>query len=79
MKLLELEGITIIPQADTVLDDTIIAGMGEEAVVTQMLPENVRHIIPHLVAKGIHIHGVQKINPTLEQLFLELTEGEGIE
>ncbi|AZK47264.1 ABC transporter ATP-binding protein [Paenibacillus lentus] len=79
LKLLEAAGVTLIPDADAVLDATIIAGMSEEAIVTQMVPEDVQAILPRLVAEGIQIHAVQRINPTLEQLFLELTEGESIE
>ncbi|MNJ58482.1 hypothetical protein D3C77_541150 [compost metagenome] len=69
----------MIPEVDAVLDDTIIAGLSEEAIVTQMLPDDVQAVLPRLVAEGIRIHAVQRINPTLEQLFLELTEGESIE
>lgn len=79
LKLLEESGITMIPEVDAVLDDTIIAGLSEEAIVTQMLPDDVQAVLPRLVAEGIRIHAVQRINPTLEQLFLELTEGESIE
>lgn len=79
LKLLSAAGITIIPDPDQVLDDTILAGMSEQAIVTQMLPEEVPALMPRLVAEEIQVHAVQKINPTLEQLFLELTEGESIE
>lgn len=79
LELLSAAGITIIPDPDQVLDDTILAGMSEQAIVTQMLPEEVPALMPRLVAEEIQVHAVQKINPTLEQLFLELTEGESIE
>lgn len=79
MQLLEAAGITITPHPDKVLDDTIMAGMSEQAIVTQMPPDNVQDVLPRLVAEGIQVHAVQRINPTLEQLFLELTEGESIE
>ncbi|GAA0135451.1 ABC transporter ATP-binding protein [Paenibacillus sp. YSY-4.3] len=79
IELLSTAGITIISEPDHVLDDTILAGMSEQAIVTQMLPDDVQTLMPRLVAEGIQVHAIQKINPTLEQLFLELTEGESIE
>ncbi len=79
VELLKAEGIAVIPDPDQVLDDTILAGMSEQAVVAQMLPDDVQAVLARLVAEGIQVHAVQKINPTLEQLFLELTEGESIE
>jgi ABC-2 type transport system ATP-binding protein len=32
-----------------------------------------------LVAAGIRVYGIQIVNPTLEELFLRVTEGEKIE
>ncbi|GIO31008.1 MULTISPECIES: ABC transporter ATP-binding protein [Paenibacillus] len=73
------EGIEVIEHAERVLDDAIIAGMGAGSVVTVMGEELIAGTVAHLVASGIRIHGVHKINPTLEQLFLKMTEGESID
>ncbi|WP_410514893.1 ABC transporter ATP-binding protein [Paenibacillus sp. BR2-3] len=71
--------ITITDPAEVTLDDTVIAGMGANSVITIMEDELIPEIVAALVAAGIEISGVHKINPTLEQLFLKLTEGETIE
>ncbi|WP_183582024.1 ABC transporter ATP-binding protein [Paenibacillus rhizosphaerae] len=72
-------GVEVISDAEEVLDDAIIAGMGQEAIVTRMDEEHVASIIRQLVSAGIEVKGVHKINPTLEQLFLKMTEGESID
>jgi len=71
--------INITEPAEVTLDDTVIAGMGENSVITIMEDGLVPEIVAMLVAAGIEVRGVHKINPTLEQLFLKLTEGETIE
>lgn len=72
-------GVSIVDEAENVLDDTIMAGIGDRAVVTQMQPELIAGIIPRLVGEGVRVGAVRKVIPTLEQLFLEMTEGESIE
>ncbi|KGE17736.1 ABC transporter ATP-binding protein [Paenibacillus wynnii] len=71
--------INITDRAEVTLDDTVIAGMGTNSVITIMEDELIPEIVAMLVAAGIEVRGVHKINPTLEQLFLKLTEGETIE
>ncbi|MGG4047954.1 ABC transporter ATP-binding protein [Paenibacillus favisporus] len=72
-------GVEVISDAEEVLDDAIIAGMGQEAIVTRMDEQHVASIVRQLVSAGIEVKGVHKINPTLEQLFLKMTEGESID
>ncbi|GIO55184.1 bacitracin ABC transporter ATP-binding protein [Paenibacillus cineris] len=72
-------GVEVISDAEEVLDDAIIAGMGQEAIVTRMDEQLVASIVRQLVSAGIEVNGVHKINPTLEQLFLKMTEGESID
>ncbi|HEY4390199.1 MAG TPA: ABC transporter ATP-binding protein, partial [Paenibacillus sp.] len=60
-------------------DDAIIAGFGGEAIVTQMQVDDIADIVPRLVSSGLQVRSVQKVIPTLEQLFLEMTDGEGVE
>lgn len=72
-------GISIVQNVDEVLDDAIIAGFGGEAIVTQMQVDQIADIVPRLVSSGLQVRSVQKIIPTLEQLFLEMTDGEGVE
>ncbi|MBP1999626.1 ABC-2 type transport system ATP-binding protein [Paenibacillus shirakamiensis] len=79
IKLLHEEGIQLVEHAHEVLDDTLIAGLREDSVVTQMDSERIPLLITKLVSQGIQIKDVHTINPTLEQLFLDMTEGESIE
>ena len=53
--------------------------MSTNAIVTQNGEELVPSIVAQLVKAGIEVKSVNKINPTLEQLFLQMTEGENIE
>lgn len=77
--LLREAGVTIIEKVGDVLDDAIMAGIGDKAVVAQMQPEEISDLLIRLVGAGIKVGAVHKINPTLEQLFLEMTDGETIE
>jgi ABC-2 type transport system ATP-binding protein len=71
IRLLELDEVT--------LDDSIIAGMGVNSLITVMDEELIPEIVAVLVTKEVEVRAVHKINPTLEQLFLKLTEGESID
>lgn len=72
------EGIEITDTWDEVLDRAVLAGMTEHSILTQMSPEQIATLVPRMIQSGISILSVQKINPTLEHLFLDLTEGEEI-
>ncbi|MDO7904991.1 ABC transporter ATP-binding protein [Paenibacillus sp. JX-17] len=71
--------VQLVTQPELVLDDTLIAGMGPNAVVTEVDESEIPELVAELVGAGIRVEAVNKINPTLEQLFLKLTEGETIE
>ncbi|WP_178025336.1 ABC transporter ATP-binding protein [uncultured Paenibacillus sp.] len=73
------DGVSVLNEAGNVLDDTIMAGIRGQAIVTQMQPELIPGLVQRLVQEGVQVEAVQKVNPTLEQLFLEMTEGESIE
>ncbi|WP_334071478.1 MULTISPECIES: ABC transporter ATP-binding protein [Paenibacillus] len=77
--LLESAGVKVIERAEEVLDDAVLAGMSANSVVAQMQSEEVPQLLADLVAAGVKVSSVHKINPTLEQLFLEMTGGETIE
>lgn len=64
---------------DVTLDDSIIAGMGPNSLITIMEQELIPEIVAVMVTSEIEVRAVHKINPTLEQLFLKLTEGENVE
>ncbi|AJS58121.1 ABC transporter ATP-binding protein [Paenibacillus sp. IHBB 10380] len=73
------DGVQVVEGVEYLLDDSIIAGMAPGAIVTQNGEEVIPEIITQLVSSGVQVKGVNKINPTLEQLFLKMTEGENIE
>ncbi|RCX23387.1 ABC-2 type transport system ATP-binding protein [Fontibacillus phaseoli] len=78
-ELLKRAGVTMVEKAGDVLDDAIIAGTSSKALVTQMQSEDIPELLSNLVDAGVKVGSVHKINPTLEQLFLEMTDGETIE
>ncbi|WP_410768477.1 ABC transporter ATP-binding protein [Fontibacillus sp. BL9] len=77
--LLKAAGASVVEKAGDVLDDAIMAGTSSKALVTQMQPEDIPKLLSTLVDAGVKVGSVHKINPTLEQLFLEMTDGETIE
>lgn len=72
-------GLKVIDDPEKILDDSVIAGLSGDAVVTQTDNEDTAELVAGLLEAGLQVQSVHKINPTLEQLFLELTEGETIE
>ncbi|ANS77168.1 ABC transporter ATP-binding protein [Paenibacillus yonginensis] len=79
VELLKRSGIPIIPQPEAVLDDSVMAGIAPDAVICQMESSRMADFVESFTAEGLRIQSVYKLNPTLEQLFLEMTEGETIE
>jgi ABC-2 type transport system ATP-binding protein len=77
--LVERPDIQIQNLEDVTLDDSIIAGMGANSLITIMDQDLIPEIVAVMVASEIEVRAVHKINPTLEQLFLKLTEGENVE
>lgn len=71
--------IQILNLDEVTLDDSIIAGMTPNSLITIMDQELIPEIVAVMVTEEIEVRAVHKINPTLEQLFLKLTEGENVE
>ncbi|MNI74879.1 hypothetical protein D3C73_1309920 [compost metagenome] len=71
--------IELLKLEDVALDDSVIAGMGGGSLITLMDDELIPEVVAALVAAEVKVKAVHKINPTLEQLFLKLTEGESID
>ncbi|MCM3126629.1 ABC transporter ATP-binding protein [Paenibacillus provencensis] len=63
----------------SMLDDTLTASLGNNAIITEMPEGLIPDLVRTMVRAGIKVEGVQKVNPTLEQLFLKMTEGEWFE
>ncbi|MCP1185281.1 ABC transporter ATP-binding protein [Paenibacillus sp. 1781tsa1] len=71
--------IALVSRPADVMDDTIVAGLGPNAVVAEMHEDRIPDMVQQMVQAGVQVEGVQRIQPTLEQLFLKMTEGESIE
>lgn len=72
----EVEAVNI---ADIEMDEAMLAGIHEDSIITQMNPERIADLIRYMVEHGVSVHRVQRMNPTLEQLFLRMTESESFE
>lgn len=59
------------------IDETLLSSL-LEPIVTIMDEQLVASWVNKLVMHGIGVHSVQRIAPSLEELFLKLTEGEAI-
>ncbi|OWA37188.1 ABC transporter ATP-binding protein [Saccharibacillus sp. O16] len=62
-----------------VLEDAAAALMNERSIVTETPEERVAEVLDRMVREGVAVRGVHRVAPTLERLFLQMTEGEGIE
>lgn len=71
--------IGLLSLDEVTLDSSIVAGMGEGSLISVMDEDLIPEIVAVLVNEEVEVRGVHKINPTLEQLFLKLTEGETID
>ncbi|SDK64028.1 ABC-2 type transport system ATP-binding protein [Paenibacillus sp. OK060] len=78
-KMLLNAGVSLVDRPADVMDDSIVAGLGPNAVVAEMHEDRIPALVQQMVQAGIQVEGVQRIQPTLEQLFLKMTEGESIE
>lgn len=71
--------IQILNLEEVTLDDSIIAGMSSNSLITMMDQDLIPEIVAVMVTEEVEVRAVHKINPTLEQLFLKLTEGENVD
>ncbi len=69
--------IRIVGEKEHRIDETIQSGW-QDAIVTVMDEESVPAWVGRLVGAGIGLRSVQRVAPSLEELFLKLTEGEKI-
>ncbi|RAP78160.1 ABC transporter ATP-binding protein [Paenibacillus montanisoli] len=71
------QGIRFVKEDEHRIDESILAGL-KEAVITSMDADRITALVEKAVHAGIGVASVQRIAPTLEELFLQLTEGESI-
>ncbi|UHA73033.1 ABC transporter ATP-binding protein [Paenibacillus sp. 481] len=71
--------VRFIDRADALIDESVLVGLPDYALLTEMSAERIPHLNRKLMEAGIEVEAIQRVMPTLEQLFLEITEGERIE
>ncbi|WP_436669361.1 ABC transporter ATP-binding protein [Paenibacillus kandeliae] len=74
-----LPDITVLDPNEAHLDNDTAASLTSGSIITRTPEERIAPTIQALVQAGIAVNNVRKLNPTLEQLFLGITEGETIE
>jgi ABC-2 type transport system ATP-binding protein len=70
-------GVRLVGEQEHRIDDAVLAGM-RDAIVTVMDEGHIPGMVARLVRAGIEVRAVQRVAPSLEELFLSLTEGETI-
>jgi ABC-2 type transport system ATP-binding protein len=77
-RLLEAEsGVRIVEDEEHRIDESMMSEL-TDAIVTVMDADRIPGWVNKFVASGIGIRSVQRVAPSLEELFLKLTEGESI-
>lgn len=74
----EMHEVSIVPEQEQHIDESILALL-PGAVVTTMPQEQIAVAVERLTKAGIGITAVQKVAPTLEELFITMTEGDVVE
>ncbi len=72
-----MPNVTLLEDGEHRIDETVLAGM-PGAIVASMPETSIPDAVRLLVQKGVSVSAVQRIMPSLEQLFLGMTEGETI-
>jgi ABC-type multidrug transport system, ATPase component len=74
----ELEHVSIVPEHEQHIDESVLALL-PGAVITSMPPDRIAAAVDRLTRSGIGITAIQKVAPTLEELFITMTEGDVVE
>lgn len=74
-----ISSIQVLDLESSNLDNDTAASLRPNSIITATPEEDISTTIATLVQAGVQIHNVRKLSPTLEQLFLGVTEGEFIE
>ncbi|MBB3110430.1 ABC-2 type transport system ATP-binding protein [Paenibacillus phyllosphaerae] len=69
--------VQFVAESEHRIEESILANM-DRPVITSMAAERIPEFVEKAVRSGIGIRSVQQIAPTLEELFLSMTEGEAI-
>ncbi|MDQ1234665.1 ABC-2 type transport system ATP-binding protein [Paenibacillus sp. SORGH_AS306] len=74
-----IPSIQVLDLESSNIDNDTAASLRTNSIITATPEEDISTTIATLVQAGVQIHNVRKLSPTLEQLFLGVTEGEFIE
>jgi ABC-2 type transport system ATP-binding protein len=69
--------VRMVKDTEHRIDESLLAGM-PDAIVTVMDEDHIAGRVREFVDAGIGVRSVQRVAPSLEELFLRLTEGEQI-
>jgi ABC-2 type transport system ATP-binding protein len=69
--------VQLISNDEHQIDETLFSSL-QDPIVTIMDADQINRWVNKFVVSGIGVHSVQRVAPTLEELFLKLTEGETI-
>jgi len=75
--LAQTEGVKIIEDGEHRIDESVLAG--KSGIVTEMDFDLTSSLNRIMIQNGIEVRAIQTISPTLESLFLNMTEGERID
>lgn len=70
--------IQLVSEEEHQIDEALLASL-HDPIITIMEEDRIPEWVNRFVASGIGIGSVQRVAPSLEELFLKLTEGERIE
>ncbi|SMG25905.1 ABC transporter ATP-binding protein [Paenibacillus aquistagni] len=73
------DGVHLVQPHEGMIDETALLGLPEDYIITEMNTDLIAKVNQALLAAGMEVEGIQRVVPTLEQLFLEMTEGGGID
>lgn len=73
------DGVHLVQPHEGMIDETALLGLPEDYIITEMNTDLIAKVNQALLAAGMEVDGIQRVVPTLEQLFLEMTEGGGID
>ncbi|WP_028546717.1 ABC transporter ATP-binding protein [Paenibacillus taiwanensis] len=73
------EQAKVLEADKAVIDESVLIGLPEHFIITETAPEHISGLNQALTDAGVAVEGIQRVVPTLEQLFLEMTEGGHIE
>lgn len=77
--LAESADVRIVSLEEHAVDDAVLLGLPEHVIITETVADSIPQLNELLLSSGVAVEGIQRIIPTLEQLFLEMTEGGHIE